>query len=70
MRDPEVEGSADDRAADLEGPVVVAEVVPEPQGDRGKEQPATAAPPVLHPVVAILCGDEGHAALVNGSWAR
>ena len=40
--DAEVEGAADDRALRLERPVV-AEVVPQPERDRGQLQPAPAA---------------------------
>ena len=50
--DPEVERPPDDRAAVLPGPVV-PEVVPEPERDRRKLQPAAAAAALLHAVVAI-----------------
>jgi hypothetical protein len=56
MRDPEVECTADDRAADLHRLVVVPEVVPEAERDRREQQPAPAAAAVLHPVVEVGAG--------------
>ena len=62
MRDAEVEGAPHDRAARLEG-VVVPEVVPEAERDRGKLEAAAARAVVDHPLVAVRGGDEGHEAL-------
>ena len=60
MRDAEVEGAPDDRAARLER-AVVPEVPPEAERDRGQLEPATPRSPVDHPVVALVGGDVRHA---------
>ena len=63
MGDAEVERPADDRTAPLERPVL-AEVLPEPERDRGQLQPAAAAAAVLDPVVAVGGGLVPHAGVL------
>jgi hypothetical protein len=59
VRDPEIEGAPDDRAAGLEREVV-SEVVPEPERQSGQQQPTASRPSVLHALVAIVGRDGGH----------
>ena len=59
VRDAEVEGAAHDRAAVLERPLA-AEVLPQPERDRGQLQAAAPAAPVGHAVVAVVGGDVCH----------
>ena len=53
VRDAEVECPADHRARFIEW-IDAAEVVPEPEGDRGKGDPASAATAVGHPFVSCV----------------
>lgn len=55
MGHAEVEGTAQDRALVVER-AVVAEVVPEAEGDRGELEAAAAGAAVLHGVVAVRGG--------------
>ena len=67
VRDPAVERAPDDRARGLERPVG-AEVVPQPERDRGQLDAAAAAAAVGHPaVVAVLGRDVGHDASCAGN---
>ena len=59
MGDAEVEGAADDRATRLER-TDAAEVLPEPERDRGQREAAPPAAVVAHPVVAVSGGDVWH----------
>ncbi len=61
VRDAEVERAAHDRATRLERPIV-AEGLPESERDAGQLEPAPAAAPVGHAVVAIVGGDVRHGA--------
>ncbi len=62
MRDAEVEGAADDRAARVQR-AVVSEVLPEPERDGGELQAAAARSAIGHPLVAEVCRDVGHSEL-------
>src|SRR5450755_4272079 len=59
VRYPEVERAPDDRALQAGGPVIT-EVLPEPERNLGKLQPAAPAPPVRDLLIAAGCRDVGH----------
>src|SRR6266568_4679501 len=59
MRNPEVERAQHDRPLEVKRPVG-AEVLPEPERDLGKLEPAAAAAAVADLVVPLRCGDVGH----------
>ncbi len=57
MRDAEVEGAAQDRAAVLQR-AIVTEVLPQPERDRGELDAAGADAAIGHPLVAGRVGHE------------
>src|SRR5664280_199918 len=67
VRDTEIERAAQDRPLRLQRPVV-AEVVPQAEGDRGQLQPAAAHPAVGRVVVPILARCPGHKG-ESAAWA-
>src|ERR1044072_5211760 len=60
--DPELKSAPDYRAARFKGKVV-AEVVPQAEGEQRQVEPAATGPPIPHAVVAIVCGDVRHGTL-------
>ena len=61
--DAQVEGPPQDRPLAVQG-AVVAEVVPQAEGDRGQVEAAAPAAAVGHGLVALRCGDIGHGDIV------
>src|SRR4051794_5333377 len=68
--DPQVEGAPDDRPLGVDR-AVVAEVLPQAEGDGRQLQAAAPAAAVGHVVVAVFGGDVGHGAILAygvASW--